>query len=81
MNQQDRKEFEIVHIKIDDMRQDIVDLRREMSDAHKKTDESLRFIKENLEYNSVFKCISLGVHSSLSSVGLIATISNSFLSC
>ena len=31
--------------------------------------------QENLEYNSVFKCISLGVHSSLSSVGLIATIS------
>ena len=48
MNQQDRKEFEIVHIKIDDMRQDLVDLRREMSDAHKKNDESLSFIKENL---------------------------------
>ena len=48
MNQQDRKEFEIVHIKIDDMRQDIVDLRKEMSDAHNKNDESLSFIKENL---------------------------------
>ena len=34
--------------------------------------------QENLEYNSVFKCISLGVHSSLSSVGLIATISKLF---
>ena len=31
--------------------------------------------QENFEYNSVFKCISLGVHSSLNSVGLIATIS------
>ena len=31
--------------------------------------------RENFEYNSVFKCISLGVHSSLNSVGLIATIS------
>ena len=31
--------------------------------------------QENLEYNSVFKCISLGAHSSLNSVGLIATIS------
>ena len=31
--------------------------------------------RENLEYNSVFKCISLGAHSSLNSVGLIATIS------
>ena len=44
MNQQDRKEFEIVHIKIDDMRQDLIDLRKEMSDAHKKSDESLSFI-------------------------------------
>ena len=31
--------------------------------------------QENFEYNSVFKCISLGAHSSLNSVGLIATIS------
>ena len=31
--------------------------------------------ERNFEYNSVFKCISLGVHSSLTSVGLIATIS------
>ena len=31
--------------------------------------------EKNFEYNSVFKCISLGVHSSLTSVGLIATIS------
>ena len=31
----------------------------------------------NLQYNSVLSCISLGVHSSLTSVGLIATISKS----
>ena len=31
--------------------------------------------REKFEYNSVFKCISLGAHSSLTSVGLIATIS------
>ena len=31
--------------------------------------------RENFKYNSVFKCISLGAHSSLTSVGLIATIS------
>jgi len=31
----------------------------------------------NLQYNSVFSCISLGVHSSLTSVGLIAAISKS----
>ena len=48
MNQQDRKEFEIVHLKIDDMRSDIVELRKEMDDAHKRTEESPSFIKENL---------------------------------
>ena len=48
MNQQDRKEFEIVHLKMDDMRQDLVELRKEMDDAHKRTEESLSFIKENL---------------------------------
>ena len=31
----------------------------------------------NLQYNSVFSCISLGIHSSLTSVGLIAAISKS----
>ncbi len=31
--------------------------------------------RENFKYNSLFKCISLGAHSSLNSVGLIATIS------
>ncbi len=31
----------------------------------------------NLQYNSVFSCISLGVHSSLTGVGLIAAISKS----
>ena len=48
MNQQDRKEFEIVHIKIDEMKKDISELRKAMDDSHKKTDENLRFIKENL---------------------------------
>ena len=48
MNQQDRKEFEIVHLKIDDLRNDIVELKQSMKEAHNKTDESLSFIKENL---------------------------------
>ena len=48
MNQQDRKEFEIVHLKIDDLRNDITELKQSMKEAHDKTDESLRFIKENL---------------------------------
>ena len=32
--------------------------------------------KNAIKYDSVFKCISLGVHSSLESYGLISTISN-----
>ena len=48
MNQHDRKQLEIAHLKLDDMRQDLVDLKNDMEKAHQKTDESLRFIKENL---------------------------------
>ena len=48
MNQHDRKQLEIAHLKLDDMRQDLVDLKRDMEKAHVKTDESLSFIKENL---------------------------------
>lgn len=48
MNQQDRKEFEIVHFKIDGLKKDITDLQTQMEKAHTKTDETLSFIKENL---------------------------------
>lgn len=48
MNQQDRKEFEIVHLKIDDIKSDIDNLNKQMEKAHNKTEETLRFIKENL---------------------------------
>jgi len=48
MNQHDRKQLEIAHLKLDDMRQDLVDLKTDMEKAHVKTDESLSFIKENL---------------------------------
>ena len=48
MNQQDRKQQEIAHLKLDDVRQDIVDLKKDMENAHLKTEESLKFIKENL---------------------------------
>ena len=48
MNQHDRKQLEIAHLKLDDMRQDLVDLKNDMEKAHQKTDESLSFIKENL---------------------------------
>jgi len=48
MNQQDRKEFEIVHLKIDELSKDINDLKESMKESHGKTDETLSFIKENL---------------------------------
>ena len=48
MNQADRKQLEIAHLKLDDVRQDIVELKNDMEKAHEKTEESLKFIKENL---------------------------------
>ena len=48
MNQNDRKEFDIIHSKIDNIQKDIETLKNEMSDAHSKTDETLSFIKENM---------------------------------
>jgi len=48
MNQQDRKEFEIVHLKIDGLKEDILKIQTDMEKAHLKTDDSLSFIKENL---------------------------------
>ena len=48
VNQQDRKEFEIVHLKIDELKRDILKLQADMEKAHLRTDDSLSFIKENL---------------------------------
>ena len=48
MNQNDRKEFDIIHSKIDNIQKDIETLKNDMSDAHNKTDETLSFIKENM---------------------------------
>ena len=48
MNQADRKEFDLIHNKIDHITQSIEDLKTEMETAHQKTDENLSFIKENL---------------------------------
>ena len=48
MNQADRKEFELIHNKIDNIKSDISEMKTEMSKAHDKTEESLRFMKENL---------------------------------
>ena len=38
MNQQDRKEFEIVHLKIDGLKEDILKMQADMEKAHQKTD-------------------------------------------
>ena len=48
MNQADRKEFDLIHNKIDDIKSDIDDLKNSMAVAHDKTDENLKFIKENM---------------------------------
>ena len=39
MNQADRKQLEIAHLKLDDVRQDIVNLKNDMEKAHEKNDE------------------------------------------
>jgi|TARA_R110000782_G_scaffold114964_1_gene205082 hypothetical protein len=48
MNQADRKEFDMIHGKMDDIKKDIDDLKNSMAVAHGKTDEALSFIKENM---------------------------------
>jgi len=48
VNQADRKEFDLIHNKIDQIKEDIQDLKSVMNVAHTKTDESLSFMKENL---------------------------------
>lgn len=48
MNAADRKEFELIHNKIDNIKTDIYEMKTEMSKAHEKTEESLKFMKENL---------------------------------
>ena len=48
MSQADRKEFELIHNKIDDIKKDIDEMKQSMNNAHQKTDENLRFIKESL---------------------------------
>ena len=48
MNQAIRKEFDIIHNKIDNITKSVEELKHDMSMAHGKTEESLRFLKENL---------------------------------
>ena len=48
MNQKEKQHLELVDYKIDALKEDIDELKKSMDKAHEKTDESLRFIKENL---------------------------------
>ena len=48
MNQADKKEFELIHNKIDNITSSLDELREVMDKAHQKVDENLRFVKENL---------------------------------
>ncbi len=48
MNQKEKQHIELVDYKIDALKEDIDELKKSMDKAHEKTDESLRFIKENL---------------------------------
>lgn len=48
MNQTDRKEFDLIHNKIDNLTQSMDKLKLNMDKAHTSTDDNLRFIKENM---------------------------------
>jgi len=48
MNQSDRKEFDLIHNKVDNLTQSLDEMKLDMDKAHEKTGESLKFIKENL---------------------------------
>jgi hypothetical protein len=41
MNAADRKEFDIIHTKMDDIKKDIDEMKHDMSMAHGRTEESL----------------------------------------
>ena len=48
MNQADRKEFDIIHLKIDDLRNDVVQMRKEMKEAHDKTEETFEWLRKDI---------------------------------
>ena len=48
MNQSDRKGFDLIHNKIDNLTQSMDELKLDMDKAHTSTDDNLRFIKENM---------------------------------
>ena len=48
MNNADRKEFELIHEKIDNIKSDLSELKDDIAMAHDKTNVDLKFIKENM---------------------------------
>ena len=48
MNQKDKKEFELIHNKIDHITQSIEDMKTEMDKAHQEVSTDIKFVKENL---------------------------------
>ena len=48
MNAKDKQDLELVHYRVDELDKRLQDMRTVMRDDHKKVDQSLSFIKENL---------------------------------
>ena len=48
MNQADKKEFDLIHNKVDNLTQSLDEMKLDMDKAHTKVEESLSFIKENM---------------------------------
>ena len=48
MNAADRKEFDLIHQKIDTIKEDIEKMNKDINNAHQRNDENLKFIKESL---------------------------------
>ena len=48
MNQTDRKEFDLIHNKIDNLTQSIDEMKTEMDRAHQEVSTDIKFVKENL---------------------------------
>tara|TARA_B100001559_G_C16281429_1_gene520814 strand:+ start:375 stop:656 length:282 start_codon:yes stop_codon:yes gene_type:complete len=48
VNAKDKQDLELVHYRLDELDKRLQDMRTVMRDDHKKVDQSLSFIKENL---------------------------------
>ena len=43
MNQADRKEFDLIHQKIDTIKEDILKMNKDINNAHQRNDETLKY--------------------------------------